>query len=91
MHMPKKEKPEAPRHFLRKWREFLDLSLEEVAADIGTTHATLSRVERGKGPYSQWLLEALAWRYRVSVGDLISRDPEAQPAKKQAPRASERA
>lgn len=73
-HMPRKEK-HAPKHFLRKWRKFLGLSLEEVAADIGSTHATLSRVERGKLDYTQKLLEALAWRYKVSVGDLLSRDP----------------
>lgn len=82
-YMARKEKnPNPPKHFLRRWRKGLKLSLEDVAADIGVTHATLSRVERGKLPYTQKLLESLAWRYRCSVADLIGRDPgEAPPPK----------
>lgn len=88
MHMPKSEKKSSPpKHFLRKWRKYVGDSLEEVAADVGTTHATLSRVERGKMDYTQWLLEALAWRYRVSVGDLLSKDPGPPPPKSKPSRA----
>ena len=42
---------------------------------ISMTHATLSRVERGKLPYSQGLLELLAEIYQTDRASLIMRDP----------------
>lgn len=56
------------------------LSQEKAAADpesrpMTMTHATLSRVERGKIPYNQHLLELLAEIYRTDVPSLIMRDP----------------
>ena len=42
---------------------------------IGMTHATLSRIERGKLPYNQVLLELLAQVYRIDRASLIMRDP----------------
>lgn len=40
------------------------------------THATLSRIERGKLPYNQHLLELLAEIYRTDIATLLMRDPE---------------
>lgn len=45
------------------------------ARPIGMTHATLSRIERGKIPYNQVLLEHLAEIYRTDRASLIMRDP----------------
>ena len=42
---------------------------------LSMTHATLSRIERGKLPYSQGLLEVLAEVYRTDRASLIMRDP----------------
>ena len=42
---------------------------------ISMTHATLSRIERGRLPYSQGLLEVLAQVYRTDRASLIMRDP----------------
>ena len=54
----------------------------EVRADAGPssrpismTHATLSRIERGRLPYNQALLEVLAQVYRTDRASLIMRDP----------------
>ncbi len=54
----------------------------EVRADAGPstrpismTHATLSRIERGRLPYNQALLEILAQVYRTDRASLIIRDP----------------
>ena len=54
----------------------------EARADVGPraralsmTHATLSRIERGRLPYSQGLLEVLAEVYRTDRASLIMRDP----------------
>jgi transcriptional regulator with XRE-family HTH domain len=39
------------------------------------THATLSRIERGKLPYNQRLLELLAEIYGTDEASLLIRDP----------------
>lgn len=78
-------------HFLRQWRDFRRLSLEAVAEKImllsaerasdgggrarTMTHATLSRIERGKLPYNQHLLELLADIYGTDVASLLVRNP----------------
>lgn len=46
------------------------------ARAITMTHATLSRIERGKLPYNQHLLELLAEIYRTDVATLLMRDPD---------------
>lgn len=56
------------------------LSTAWAAADhesrpISMTHATLSRIERGKLPYNQHLLELLAEIYQTDTASLIMRDP----------------
>ena len=56
------------------------LSESRANADPSTrsmhmTHATLSRVERGKIPYGQGLLEILAEVYKTDRASLIMRDP----------------
>lgn len=72
----KKRLPPYKPSFIRKWREHCDKTLEEVAEKIGTTHATLSRIERGFSPYQQPLLEALAKEYETDVTSLLDRNPE---------------
>jgi transcriptional regulator with XRE-family HTH domain len=63
------------RTFLREWRNHRDLSLESVAAQIGMTHGNLSRIERGRQPYDEELLDGLAKVYECSPVDLLSRHP----------------
>lgn len=46
-----------------------------MARPISMTHATLSRIERGKLPYNQVLMEILARVYRTDPASLIMRDP----------------
>jgi transcriptional regulator with XRE-family HTH domain len=73
VHMAKKKDPG---HFIRAWRKSIPgLTLERLAERVGTTHATLSRIERGKVPYSQPLLEALAEAMGTTPASLIMRDP----------------
>jgi transcriptional regulator with XRE-family HTH domain len=57
--------------FIREFREKLGLTLVEVAKKCGTTHATLSRLERGLIPYSQRLLEKIALVLCTTPGRLI--------------------
>jgi transcriptional regulator with XRE-family HTH domain len=86
--------PYKARHFLREWREFKGLTLEELAERVETlgaernqqptadltfpdtmTHVTLSRIENGKQPYKQQLLEILADIYGTDPASLVSRNP----------------
>lgn len=48
---------------------------DPTSRPIGMTHATLSRIERGKLPYSQTFLEIVAEVYRTDPASLIMRDP----------------
>ena len=74
-------KPDRPPHFLREWRKHREMTLEAAAGAVGEitgdgfTHASLSRIERGKQPYSQPQLEALAAIYRTDPGSLLMRNP----------------
>ena len=49
--------------------------LDAYARPMSMTHATLSRIERGRLPYNQALLEILAEVYRTDRASLIMRDP----------------
>lgn len=61
--------------YLRAWREFRGLTLEQVAAEIGQTHGILSKIERNKRRYNQTVLEKLSDLYGAEPADLLSKDP----------------
>lgn len=63
--------------YLRAWRKHRRLTLEQVVEQVGDlTAASLSRIERGKQPYNQGTLEALAEALRSTPADLLGRDPK---------------
>ncbi|MBV9220648.1 MAG: helix-turn-helix transcriptional regulator [Methylobacteriaceae bacterium] len=62
--------------FLREWRQHRGYTLEQLAGMIGTTHATLSRIERGQLPYNQGFLERAAEMLMCEPADLLVRNPE---------------
>jgi transcriptional regulator with XRE-family HTH domain len=72
-----KKKGRRSRTFIAQWREFRGLSQEDLADRMGTTGASVSRVESGRTPYSQDWLEAAAEVLGCTPADLISRDPRA--------------
>jgi transcriptional regulator with XRE-family HTH domain len=61
----------SPPHFIREWRKAKGLTLEVVADALKTTHASLSRIERGLQPYSQPMLQGLADLMAVDPADLL--------------------
>jgi transcriptional regulator with XRE-family HTH domain len=65
-----------PRHFIREWRKFRDLTLERLAERVGVTHGAIAQLERGEVAYTQSMLEALADGLNCSPADLIGRPPE---------------
>lgn len=62
--------------FLREWRKHRNRTLIQVAEFLSMTHGQLSKIERGKQPYNQALLEALAELYMCDPVDLLIRDPK---------------
>ena len=68
------------RTFIREWRNDRGLTLEHLADRLGTTHATLSRIERGMQPYSQDILERLADALRTDPASLLMRNPSSPDA-----------
>ncbi len=73
----------ATRHYLKEWRRFRDLTQEQVVnrlvslddPHLPATSASLSRLENGKQPYSERVLEALAHIYDSEPEHLIGRNP----------------
>lgn len=63
------------RTYFREWREYRDRKQGEVAALIEVDPGTLSRLESGKSPYDQDILEKLALVYGCDPEDLISVNP----------------
>lgn len=71
-------------NYLRKWRKFRQLTQMQVLDRLAVmedellpkTGASLSRLENGKQPYSQRVLEALSDIYQCEPADLIGRDPD---------------
>jgi transcriptional regulator with XRE-family HTH domain len=70
--------------YLREWRRHRGLTQSQVLdrlaimddPNLPKTGASLSRLEAGKQPYSQRVLEALAEVYNCEPGDLIKHNPE---------------
>ena len=66
---------------LRPWRESRGMSLDEAVAllkemaDVPLTKTSLSRIELGKQPYSQPILEGLAIVYNTTVVALLAHNP----------------
>ncbi len=73
------------RTFIMEWRAHRGLNQDVLASrveeilGVSFTTSTLSRIENGKGPYSQPQLEALAEALGCSTGDLLERHPQTPP------------
>ena len=84
--MPRKPRPQPkPTRrptFIRAWRKHRDMTLQQVCDALEALHdmhlseGQLSRIETGKQPYAQDLLEAIADVLRADPASLIMRDPE---------------
>lgn len=63
---------------IRAWRQYRNLTLEQVADAVGVTAGALSQLERGSVSYTQPMLEALADKLGCEPADLISQPPGTQ-------------
>jgi transcriptional regulator with XRE-family HTH domain len=75
--MPSIRKPKRQRtaHFMRAWREYRNLSQEQMAGRVDMSRENYSRIENGKVPYNQDILEMAAVALNCSASDLLERDP----------------
>lgn len=72
------------RTFIREWRKKRGLSLQQLAdrlevepgGDLLVSYSSLSRIETGKQPYSQPVIESIARALDVSVPMLLEAHPE---------------
>lgn len=62
-------------HYIREWRKYRALSLEQLSVVTGMSHPALSRLERGLRPYTQRSLDVVARALGCTPADLIMRDP----------------
>lgn len=67
--------------YIRAWREKKGFTLDQMvgrldAIGMQTTGATLSRIERGKQPYSQDIIEGIAAALNVTVAQLVEDNPD---------------
>ena len=70
-----KSEPKYGTTYIRQWRKHRNLTQEQLSARIFISYASLGRIERGKQPYSQGILEALAAALNTDPASLLMRDP----------------
>ena len=80
-------RPLYQRTFIRAWREKRKMSQEELAARVGEyleeneisekgySHASIGRIENGRMPYSQPIIEGISKALGVPVATLIALPP----------------
>ena len=61
--------------YIREWRLYRGLTLEQLADRIDMTASHLSMLERGQRSYMQETLEAVAHALQTEPASLLMRDP----------------
>lgn len=79
-HTPRKPRqnlkpPKFRRTYIAQWRDFRNLTQEQLAARLDMTQSHLSMLENGKRGYTQDTLEAIAHALQTDVASLLMRDP----------------
>lgn len=62
-------------HFIKQWREYRQLTQEQLAAEMGRSQSWIAQLESGSVAYTQQRLEEMSAILRCSPADLISLDP----------------
>jgi len=69
------ERPTHRDHFVAEWREYLQLTQEQLADKAEVTHGTISRLERGKIELTAKLLRKLARAMGVKRSAILEVNP----------------
>ena len=67
---------EKPPHYLRKWREYRQMTLRELATAVGTSPSTVSDLETFRLQLSPKWLRRFAPVLDCQEGHIIDHDPE---------------
>jgi transcriptional regulator with XRE-family HTH domain len=76
--VPKRQIPpkrQFRRTFIREWRKYRELTLEQLADRLEMTASHFSMLERGQRGYTQETLEAIAGALRTDAASLLMRNP----------------
>ena len=65
-----------PPHYLRQWREFRNMTLRELAKEVGTTPSTISDLETFKLQLSPKWLRRFAPVLHCQQGWMIDQNPK---------------
>jgi transcriptional regulator with XRE-family HTH domain len=65
-----------PRHYLREWRQYREMTLEQLAEAVGTTKGVISELELSKKGLSLKWLYRLAPALQTSPGMIVDYHPE---------------
>ena len=68
-------KKDRPKWFLREWREFRGVTLEDLAERVGSSSGYVSDLEKGKRRFNSDHLEQFALALNITPADLMIRDP----------------
>ena len=63
------------RTFIREWREFRNLTQDQLGERLDTSGSSISRIEKGEQPYTQDTLEAIAEALQTDAASLLMRNP----------------
>jgi transcriptional regulator with XRE-family HTH domain len=63
------------RHFLKEWRQYRELTQEQLAERVGWSVGNISQLERGQQGYSDEGLAALADALNCTPGQILDVDP----------------
>lgn len=86
------KRPEYAPTFIRQWRDHRGKTQEQLAEIVGNylkengisvkgyTYASIGRIENGKMPYTQPILEAIAFALETTPASLLMRDPKSDDA-----------
>lgn len=73
--MKKPPRPLKRRTFIKEWREFRHMTLEQLAAATGMHTGSLSLLENAKRGYTQDSLELIAKALQTDEAALLTLDP----------------
>lgn len=68
------------RIYIREWRKFRGLTLEQVAEKIDQTIGNVSAMERGNSNFTRAQLEAIAEVLQCDLGEMLSLNPNDEQA-----------
>jgi len=66
--------------FIAQWREYRNLTQEQLAGRLGMTQSHLSMLENRKRGYTQETLEAIAEALQTDAASLLMRNPMSEDA-----------